>query len=724
MHVDNAANTLGLTGVATALYPNGPFFYKKSIYPDAPVEAPGELPVREAHDLTVIVDPETRAAFFVKTFFKDINYWLPRPVMQPLWESINLLNGENGTDFALSYHRGMYHRGYDDPEDIYLQRWRAEEVAWNHTCCWPDGRCDDHLYQAKQDIFIRTPDTLGEYSDEMYRAPYTYGNCPFGTVKRVLGQATNAELQVETKFFDPSIDRTNAWQADSVPPFSPWGYQVYNVKLWKEDYFQAISTDIVKLLFNRFDIDHNGFLSANDINLVVTDRMFEFDKELYVVLDFLGIEYTLRTRARYDPDYNMQVTLDEFRKAFGRDPDLLFDKYDGDKSSFLNVTEIEAVITELGVPRKMKKRYEDGGMATIGDFWTMKALDANDDEEIFYNAFERWLENAPTSIFDLYDTNADLVLTAGEMATLISDLGMPVSHTDLVTLDRDGQGRVTFDDFALWLRSYPSRLRNVREFLKVNNAPTPAYADELVGPMQVVLTRRSKYIAVNEMSLDYEEVGRLVLEVEGEYFGGGSDNLISALGKMDLNNWGIRQAMQPAPVHSRISLSPNELGFDSASYFNGREFERHQEAKAEFTYGRDCVHISGVEDGCPPALTHSPYLSSAQEYYDNYKTVIERQDWIDKGAADARYECFGDRRLCDRSLFNPQGRTYTTVTEGVDLWNPQRQYAGIWGVEAERKRLFEARNETNTVGTNSYPSTPYNYKAYYHRDEVEDVVQH
>ena len=70
----------------------------------------------------------------------------------------------------------------------------------------------------------------------------------------------------------------------------------------------------------------------------------------------------------------------EFRAAFGRDPDILFDKYDQDKSSFLNVTEIEAVITELGIPRQMKKTFRDGGMATIGDFWTMKALDADDDE--------------------------------------------------------------------------------------------------------------------------------------------------------------------------------------------------------------------------------------------------------------------------------------------------------------------------------------------------------
>ena len=264
MHVDNAANTLGLTGVAQALYPNGPFIYKQSLYPDAPVEAPGRLPVKESHDHTVIVDPNTRVAFFIKTYFKDVNYWLPRPVMQPLWESINFAD-KNGTDFALSYHRGVYHRGYDDPEDIYLQRWRAEERTWNHTCCYPTGRCEDNLYQPQQDIIILTPDTQGDYFERPYRAPYTYGNCPYGTVKRVKGQAANENLKVKTKYFDPTTPETNTWQANSVPPFSPWGFQVYNVKLWKEDYFQSIATDIVELLFNRFDEDHNGVLSANDI---------------------------------------------------------------------------------------------------------------------------------------------------------------------------------------------------------------------------------------------------------------------------------------------------------------------------------------------------------------------------------------------------------------------------------------------------------------------------
>ena len=76
---------------------------------------------------------------------------------------------------------------------------------------------------------------------------------------------------------------------------------------------------------------------------------------------------------------------------------------------------------------------------------------------------------------------------------------------------------------------------------------------------------------------------------------------------MDLNNWGIRQAMQPAPVQSRISLSPNELGFASASYFNGRDFERHQEAKSEYTYVKSVfvAHVGGTRCVTSSCVTSS-----------------------------------------------------------------------------------------------------------------------
>ena len=109
MYVDNENNTLGLAAVARSAHPNGPYDFVRSLYTkDSPLEAPGLLPINETHDHTVIVDDESKSAFFVKAYYKNINYWLPRPVMCPLWESIKF--DDNSPDFALSYHRGLYHR--------------------------------------------------------------------------------------------------------------------------------------------------------------------------------------------------------------------------------------------------------------------------------------------------------------------------------------------------------------------------------------------------------------------------------------------------------------------------------------------------------------------------------------------------------------------------------------------------------------------------------------
>ena len=69
--------------------------------------------------------------------------------------------------------------------------------------------------------------------------------------------------ELATRFKDPTIWATNKWQANAVPAFSPWGFQVYNVKLWKEDYFQALSTNITLLIFKRFDRNHDEKLSLN-----------------------------------------------------------------------------------------------------------------------------------------------------------------------------------------------------------------------------------------------------------------------------------------------------------------------------------------------------------------------------------------------------------------------------------------------------------------------------
>lgn len=124
---------MGLSGVASSALPNGPFTLHKSFYPDAPLEAPGGVPMNETHDQTVLVDPESGVAYLIRSYYKTVNYWIPRAVMKPLWESVKDAAGE--TDFGLSYHRAKFHPGYDDVDDIYIQRWRGEDTPWEIQCC-------------------------------------------------------------------------------------------------------------------------------------------------------------------------------------------------------------------------------------------------------------------------------------------------------------------------------------------------------------------------------------------------------------------------------------------------------------------------------------------------------------------------------------------------------------------------------------------------------------
>lgn len=44
------------------------------------------------------------------TYYKTVSYWAPRPVMMPLWESVQDASGR--THFELSYHRSYYEVGF------------------------------------------------------------------------------------------------------------------------------------------------------------------------------------------------------------------------------------------------------------------------------------------------------------------------------------------------------------------------------------------------------------------------------------------------------------------------------------------------------------------------------------------------------------------------------------------------------------------------------------
>lgn len=119
MHVeDNRTRNYGAAAVATANYPNGPFHFHRTFYPDG----------NKTKDLNVYKNKKGEG-FLLRTYFADVDYYLPQPVMQPMWESVKDSSGD--IDFALNYHRAYYAPEYDDYHDIFEQRSRKEDINWD-----------------------------------------------------------------------------------------------------------------------------------------------------------------------------------------------------------------------------------------------------------------------------------------------------------------------------------------------------------------------------------------------------------------------------------------------------------------------------------------------------------------------------------------------------------------------------------------------------------------
>ena len=104
MILENDENDLGMTGVATSDYANGPFEFVRSFYPDG----------NRTKDQTLYVN-KNGTAFLARTFYTTVDYILPEAVMQPIWESVK---DEDGlTMFGLSFHRAQYEPDYDNFHD-------------------------------------------------------------------------------------------------------------------------------------------------------------------------------------------------------------------------------------------------------------------------------------------------------------------------------------------------------------------------------------------------------------------------------------------------------------------------------------------------------------------------------------------------------------------------------------------------------------------------------
>jgi len=189
MTIDNAAGTLGMAAIAVSDYSTGPFDFVRSFYPDG----------NETHDQTLYQDA-SGDAFLIRTYYLTVDYALPAPVMQPIWEIVK--NADGTINFPLSYHRANYEVGYDDFHDIYEQRWRKEDKPWEVACI-------NKITGEKRIV---------PYGEVNYNGDVC--NYPIER-KQVTGQGSplqkNTKGGIKSRFLDPNDLTNDVWVPDSVP---------------------------------------------------------------------------------------------------------------------------------------------------------------------------------------------------------------------------------------------------------------------------------------------------------------------------------------------------------------------------------------------------------------------------------------------------------------------------------------------------------------------------
>jgi hypothetical protein len=187
--MDNVNRSLAMNMIATSPYEDGPFYFRRTFYPDG----------NQTRDQVFFYDDNSRP-MVARTYFQTVEYLLPEAMMQPVWESVKFRNGT--VNYRSSYHRAVFDAGYDNFHDVYNQRWRNETEEWNVVCV-------DKITGAERPI------EAGNYTEEgtVCHDPHEY--------KIVYGQGNPV---VPSLFLNPNISDNSWWVQTSVPAVKaqPW----------------------------------------------------------------------------------------------------------------------------------------------------------------------------------------------------------------------------------------------------------------------------------------------------------------------------------------------------------------------------------------------------------------------------------------------------------------------------------------------------------------------
>lgn len=113
--------------------------------------------------------------------------------MQPVWESAKSRTGD--INYRSNYHRANYDIGYDNYNDIYLQRWRKEDVLYEVIC-------EDKITGSRRNV------SSGKYNDDGFICDDPNER------KIIIGQGLPI---IKSSFVSPNASENSWWRPTSVP---------------------------------------------------------------------------------------------------------------------------------------------------------------------------------------------------------------------------------------------------------------------------------------------------------------------------------------------------------------------------------------------------------------------------------------------------------------------------------------------------------------------------
>lgn len=156
----------------------------------------------------------------------------------------------------------------------------------------------------------------------------------------------------------------------------------------------------------KLDVNLDGKIQSSEIAALRDDVEVQPDllERLLADVEVLRQEAVVAL----DHDTSGFITYREFEAWLGLDPDLTFDRFDLDKSGYLDENELARMLRDRMIPRLDS---------------VMIFLDPDFDGRVYYQRFERWLLQAPAFVFDYYDFDRSDALEEPERAEMFADIG-------------------------------------------------------------------------------------------------------------------------------------------------------------------------------------------------------------------------------------------------------------------------------------------------------------